>query len=424
MTCSIVWPLSSAGALQPELDGIGSSYAAHAVEDWTFATIPSGLNLTYTSTSSDDGRGEFESYPSSGYDWATTDVPYGVDTQDSGPVVFPFDYVPIAGDGIELQYNIPGLTKTLQLSSAATCGLLTGAITNWDNPVIAADNPGVVLPNLAVVPVTESDNAATSFTLESYCISQQPALWAAFANQLDTQPGGPPGSVPLSATTPYAAWPAITGGVSVTDTYDVHEGVGSTSGAIGAIQGSTEGQPGVPVASLLNASGEYTRPTEANITSALAYATETAGQPVQLDFGAQGPNVYSLSTVSYLLLTTTASAAYGAEMSAFVNFGMTTGQQVDLAFGYPTLGQTLEQFSLSEMEVLDGSVPETADELAAFPCGDLTPSEVAAGLTAPTCSNPGTGTPEAPYALALPLMGIAAFGGVVWVRRRRALRGP
>ena len=273
--------------------------------------------------------------------------------------MFPFDYVPIAGDGIELQYNIPGLTKTLQLSSAATCGLLTGAITNWDNPVIAADNPGVVLPNLAVVPVTESDNAATSFTLESYCISQQPALWAAFANQLDTQPGGPPGSVPLSATTPYAAWPAITGGVSVTDTYDVHEGVGSTSGAIGAIQGSTEGQPGVPVASLLNASGEYTRPTEANITSALAYATETAGQPVQLDFGAQGPNVYSLSTVSYLLLTTTASAAYGAEMSAFVNFGMTTGQQVDLAFGYPTLGQTLEQFSLSEMEVLDGSVPET-----------------------------------------------------------------
>ncbi len=60
-------------------------------------------------------------------------------------------------------YNIPGLTKTLQLSSYSACALLTGGIPNWNDPAIAKDNPGVTLPNLTIRPVTESDSAGTNY---------------------------------------------------------------------------------------------------------------------------------------------------------------------------------------------------------------------------------------------------------------------
>ena len=86
-------------------------------------------------------------------------------------------------------YNIPGLTKTLQLNSYTTCAILTGGITNWDNSQIAAANPGVNLPNLAIRPVTESDPAGTNYVLEEWCIDEQPALWAAFANYENSNPG-------------------------------------------------------------------------------------------------------------------------------------------------------------------------------------------------------------------------------------------
>ena len=133
--------------------------------------------------------------------------------------------MPITAGGIAFMYNLPGLTKTLQLSSYTACALLTGGITNWNDPPIAKDNPGVTLPNLAVRPVTESDSAGTNYVLEEWCIAEQPALWAAFANQELHQSGGPtdgvaisptsartrtgPGSPTASTSRPPAAWRAI-----------------------------------------------------------------------------------------------------------------------------------------------------------------------------------------------------------------------
>jgi ABC-type phosphate transport system substrate-binding protein len=273
---------TTAGATVTQLNGAGSSFDAPAIEEWihTVLAAPYNLNVNYSSTSSGDGRYEFANQTTN---FGATDIPYGLGNTDTTPPSFPFIYVPIVGAGIAFMYNIPGLTKTLQLSSYTACGLLTGGITNWNDPAIAADNPGLTLPNLTVRPVTESDSAGTNYALEQWCIAEQPALWAAFANAEIHQAGGPGDGVAISATQPNSNWPGLPGGLDQQSTSGVAGNVATNAGAIGAVQtkyatdlGFGPTTPAKGVASVKNASGVYTQPTSVNVSSALAYASQEA----------------------------------------------------------------------------------------------------------------------------------------------------
>ena len=158
------------------------------------------------------------------------------------------------------------------------------------------------------------------------------------------------------------------------------------------------------------------------MTSALAYATPEDNGSQDLNFNGLGPYVYNPSTFSYLLTPTTGwTPSDGQTMSAFVNYALTLGQGLAPDFGYASLGEPLEHFAINEVAAdVPGAVPMTATEQAFYDCGDLTPADAAAGNTSPSCpSSPGTGTPETPYAITLPVLALAGFGGVVVIRRRR-----
>ncbi len=376
-----------------QLNGAGSSFAAPALENFTNSvrSAPYDLNVNYSSTSSGDGRYEFANQTT---DFGASDIAYGLGSTDTQAPGFPFIYVPITAGGIAFMYNIPGLTKTLQLSSYTACALLTGGITNWDSSALAQINPGVTLPNLTVRPVTESDSAGTNYVLEEWCIDEQPALWAAFADQENHQSGGPSDGVAISTNAPESNWPGLPGGLDQQSTSGVAGNIATNSGAIGAVQvkyatdlGFGPNTPAKGVASVLNASGKYTQPTPVNVASALAYATQLANGTHQLDFNGAGPSVYNPSTYSYLLAKTTGSSATkGAVLSGYVNYALTLGQEASPTFGYASLGLSLEQYGVKAvLAYVPGAVAVTAAEDKAYACGDLTPSEVAAGQTSPTC---------------------------------------
>lgn len=372
------------------LDGAGSSFAAPAIEQFqqVVTSAPYNLNVNYTSTSSGDGRYEFANGTT---DFAVSDIAYGLGNTDTTPPSFPFIYVPITAGGIAFMYNVPGLTKTLHLNSYDTCGILTGGITNWDDSRIASINPGVSLPDLPIKPVTESDPAGTNFVLEEWCIDEQPQLWSAFANYENSLASL---SVAISATNPESQWPPLANGFDADSTAAVASDVATNPGAIGGVQlqyavdaGFDKGDPSKAVASELNASGDYAQPTSVDVASALAYATQLANGTHKLDFSGLGPNVYNPSTYSYLLTPTAGWVkSKGAVMSAFVNYALTLGQQKSPSFGYASLGLSLERYGVDAVTAdVPGAVAVTAAEQAAYACGDLTPAEVQAGQTSPTC---------------------------------------
>jgi phosphate transport system substrate-binding protein len=420
---------ADAGAAGTPIGGTGSAFASPAILTWIAATqnAPYNLSINFSSSNSGEGRYEFTNQTT---DFAVTDIGY-IGNVDSTPPTFPFDYVPLVGEGVAFSYNIPGLTKQLQLTSYTACAILTGGITNWDDPALATVNPGVALPNLAIIPVTEVDSAVTNYAMEQWCIADQPSLWTAFVNSQEAQLGGPTDGVQLSPTTAYPNWPGIKGGIDDQSTTAVSADVNVESGAIGAVQpryaqGFGGTSPARNVALVENSSADFTAPTPLDVASALAYATPQSNGSQDLNFNGLGPNVYNPSTFSYLLTPTTGwSSAKGQTLSAFVNFALTLGQQVAPNFGYASLGQPLEHFAIDEVgSDVPGAVPMTSPEQAYYTCGDLTPADVAAGNTTPSCSGPGNGLPETPYAVAFPVLAVAAFAGVFVLRRRRIATTP
>jgi len=404
-------PSRSGTALIPfagaALNGVGSSFAAPAIETWNqdVGNAPYSLSLNYTSSNSGDGRYQFTNQTT---DFAVSDIGY-VGSTDTTPPSFPFIFVPITAGGIAFMYNIPGLSQTIQLSSYTACAIMTGGITNWNDSHIAGDNPGVSLPNLKITPVTESDSAGTNYVLEEWCIDEQPALWAAFVQQQESQSGGPTDGVAISPTSPNSNWPGVAGGLDTQSTTQVAGDVAANQGAMGAVQlqyavdlGFGTNNPAKGVASVKNSSGQYTQPSAVDVASALAYATQQTNGTHVLNFNGVGPHVYNPSTYSYLLTPTTGwSSAKGATMSAYVNYVLTLGQQKAPSFGYASLGLSLEQYGINSVTLdVPGAVAVTAAEKAAYACGDLTPSEVQAGQTTPTCgvTNGGAVPPAPPNA--------------------------
>jgi phosphate transport system substrate-binding protein len=369
------------------LVGSGSSFAGPEVLQWTTDTAkpPYNLNVNYTSTSSGDGRFNFGNGT---VDFAVSDIPYQGIAFDTKQPSFPFMYVPVTAGGLAFMYHINGLSGTLQLSSYSACAVFTGATPFWDDPIIKADNPGVSLPHVSVHPVTRSDLAGTNFVFQEYCIHEQPALWAAFVNSPAIKTlGGQVGD--LSATDPRSDWPLFPSAIPVSGSATAADNVAApnNNGYITAVETAYALQRHVPVASVKNHNGVYTQPSALNVGSALAYATQNSDGTHNLNFDGAGPHVYNPSTYSYLLTPTTGwSASKGNTLSQFANYSLTLGQQKAPEIGYASLGLSLEQFGVNSIkQKVPGAVGLTAAEQGAYQCGDLTPSEVAAGATAPTC---------------------------------------
>ncbi len=324
-------------------------------------------------------------------------------------------------------YHLQGLPTgtTLQLSSESVCALMTGSVTNWDSPVVQADNPGVTLPSTPVTPVIRADPAGTDLALQEYCIHEQPTLWSSFV----TSPGvtGYPGQVAdLSATTPHPDWPFFAGAVIASGAAAAADDVAAApdDGYITAVEPAYATQRHYPVASVENASGRYTQPTPVDVESALAYASEGAGGTPVLDFDATGPDVYEPSTFDDLLAPTTGSdPGKGAVLSAFVDYALTLGQEEAPSIGFDPLGRPLEHYGVNTADALiPGAVTLDAAESAAYSCGALSVADVQAGRTTPSCTGPPPVLAEAPGIVLLPVVAAVLAGATFLAARRRRRR--
>jgi ABC-type phosphate transport system substrate-binding protein len=59
----------------------------------------------------------------------------------------------------------------LRLSGPVIAGIFTGTITEWNDPKIAADNPGLTLPALRIEPDVRSDGSGATSQFTQWMIA-------------------------------------------------------------------------------------------------------------------------------------------------------------------------------------------------------------------------------------------------------------
>ena len=78
-----------------------------------------------------------------------------------------------------MAYNLPGFTgeSHVNMTGEVLAKVLSGAITRWNDPALAALNPGAALPDLRIIVVGRSDDSGTTKALTTYLATVAPKAW-------------------------------------------------------------------------------------------------------------------------------------------------------------------------------------------------------------------------------------------------------
>jgi len=168
----------SAAQLSGSLNGAGSSAQQAAMQGWSagFNKEQPNVTVNYDPVGSGGGRTQFIA---GGVDFAGSDAALKTDSEvpdaqkRCGGDIFELpNYI----SAIAVAYNLPSV-KNLNLAPDTIAKIFNGSITTWNDPAIAADNPGVTLPSTQITPVHRSDNSGTTQNFTDYLSKAAPTVW-------------------------------------------------------------------------------------------------------------------------------------------------------------------------------------------------------------------------------------------------------
>ncbi|HTV75540.1 MAG TPA: phosphate ABC transporter substrate-binding protein PstS [Candidatus Baltobacteraceae bacterium] len=309
------------------ITGAGSTFDFPAFTKWfeAYAKIDPNVQFNYQSIGSGGG---IKNLLNQTVDFGASDAP--MTDEDLAAAPGKILHIPIVVGGEAIAYNLPGDPK-LKLDAGTVSGIYLGNITKWNDPKIAALNPGVNLPDLAIVVVHRSDGSGTTFIFTDYLSSVNPA----WANSV-----GKGKSV---------KWPTGIGGKG-------NEGVAGQvkqiSGAIGYVELAYAKQNQMTYADLKNAAGNFVAPDLDTVSAAMA----TAKIPDDFRFSivnAPGGQAYPISGASWVLVyQKPGNAVNGAKLVAFLKWAITDGQKITTALDYAPLPENVVQRELAMLDTI------------------------------------------------------------------------
>jgi phosphate transport system substrate-binding protein len=134
-----------------------------------------GQTLNYTPNGSGAGISEFTGNQTDfgGSDSELLPPEYDAAAQRCGS---PAWNLPVVFGPIAITYNVNGVTS-LTLDGPTAAKIFNGAVTAWNDPAIAALNPGVVLPAEPIRVIFRSDASGTSDNFQKYLDTASGGVW-------------------------------------------------------------------------------------------------------------------------------------------------------------------------------------------------------------------------------------------------------
>lgn len=263
----------------PEITGTGATFPAKVYEQWAADFSKStGKALVYKPAGSSAG---VKSITEGTVDFGASDVPLSAAELDKRGL---FQFPTLVG-GIVPFVNLPGVPdNALRLDAPTLARLWAGAIARWNDPAIAALNPGIDLPALPVRRVVRSDGSGTTTVFVQYLRQAAPAEAAAI------EPDGG-----------RARWPGEV--IAADGSGKVVAAVKATPGAMGYASSDYTLRERLSGVRLRNPRGEFVEPTLTAFKSAISAGRlfRDSLDPTPL-LAIDGAGVWPIVTATYVLV--------------------------------------------------------------------------------------------------------------------------
>ena len=323
--------------LTATLKGSGATFPAPLYAAWidAYKKVNPSVTLSYQGVGSGQGQRDFIRYLTDfgGSDAALTASRVTAEAPDAL-------HVPTVMGAVVPTYNLAGVT--LRFSAETLAGIYLGAIKKWNDPRIAADNPGVALPTTSITVVYRSDGSGTTSIWTDY-LSKVSADWKAKVGSGNS-----------------VRWPV---GVGAPGNAGVASTVRNTKGSIGYVELVFALANKLPVPAVKNASGNFVTPSLES-TSAAAEGVAIPDSLVVSLTNSPNPKAYPVAGFTYLLVrsSTYTDATKAQALTDYIYWSITEGTGAATRLGYaplPTnvrvkaIGQ-LQKITVNGQRVFDG----------------------------------------------------------------------
>ncbi|SHK41806.1 phosphate ABC transporter substrate-binding protein, PhoT family [Pseudonocardia thermophila] len=320
------------------LSAEGSSAQKNAMDAFVqaYQAACPGHNVAYNPTGSGAGIKQF----SAGLvDFGGSDSPL---SQEKGEVAAaaercqgnPAWNLPLVFGPVALAYKIEGVTN-LVLTAEVAAKLFNGQITTWNDPAIAALNPGVDLPDTPVKVIYRSDESGTTDNVQQYLAAASKGAW--------TQGTGK----------------KFNGGVGsgAEKSSGVAQAVAATEGSISYVELSFAQDAKLSIARIDSGSGPVELTAE-NVGKAIEGAKVIgSGNDLVIDlkgvYAEPAPGSYPLILATYEIVC---SQGYDADtakaVKAFLTVAATTGQANLADAGYAPLPASFQEKLLTAVTAI------------------------------------------------------------------------
>jgi phosphate transport system substrate-binding protein len=264
---------------QTQITGAGSTFGAPIYTKWADASsAQTGITLNYQAIGSGAGINQINNRT---VDFGASDMPVAGDQLATHKLM----QFPTVIGGVDIIVNIPGVKPNeLKLTGPILANIYLGNITKWNDKAIAAINPGLKLPSLAIATVHRADGSGTTFVFTDYLSMVSPD-WK-------SQVG--------SSTS--VAWPV---GAGAKGSDGVAGTVKQIKGGIGYDESAYATLNHLTTAMLQNKDGKFVAPSMAAFEASAASADWSKVQNFAIDLNDQtGAASWPIESATFVLLPT------------------------------------------------------------------------------------------------------------------------
>jgi phosphate transport system substrate-binding protein len=303
---------SSSSGASGTVSGAGSTFAAPVYQQW--ASALSGLTVNYQAVGSGAGLTALEAKT---VDFGASDPPLkpadesAIAKNGSPPV-----QIPMFLGAITVSYNVPGLKSGLKLDGKAIADIYLGKIKTFNDPAIAALNPGVSLPSTTITVIHRSDSSGTTAGFTGFLSAVDPEFKSKVGEGKDVQ------------------WPVGTGAKG---NAGVAGAVAQSTGAIGYVEQAYALQHNFTTAAVKNKAGNFVAPSLASTSAAAQGVTVPANLGVKIS-NPSGAGAYPITSQTFIVVNkdlckagTPGGEAAAKGVGRFISYGLSSAGQSVLA---------------------------------------------------------------------------------------------